>query len=240
VTMGHYRGPRRAQLGAGLGLGSRMAMSDVLDRLDELMPRRAAWLLATWRSSVAPADLETLRTSLLPLELPPEVALLLQWHDGQAEGDGLPAFLGIDSASSMASHVRDRRDLWLEDPADESWLPLLPLCWRGRAMHCLELSGLKRAVVSAGLEETQYGVVAPSLEALLDAVADLVEAGLLAERVSADRWADWHAQARPIIDSCYRRHVTDAWVVGPPWPHFSRWAAETWPPHWRELAEAPD
>lgn len=230
-------------------------MAGVLRRLDRVLPARAGWLAESWRDPVSEADLRDLRNELAPFAVPPELEAFLRWHDGQAETTWWPALLGhlpLDPSARMAQQYRECHELWLVADDGSPFLPtLLPLTWHGWGLTCLEVDPAiaSRAVVNADLDNPDYRIDYPSLEALLDVVADLAEADLLGEPIT-EPWTPFYRAATPIVNACVRRHADRAWGYAdidwsepshgdgrqPPAPSFYKILSDGWPDHWKRHA----
>jgi hypothetical protein len=223
-------------------------VEEVLARLDEVLPLHASWLAESLRPPVTETDLEALRSAVAPYDLPPEVVTMLRWHDGQAEEAWWPSFLGylpFDRAEWLARHHTARRSLYLDDVDDSNPFPpnLLPLTWHSWSLYCLELSNdVTRGVVDATLD-SDLSIVLPSLAALLEATADLAEAGLITNHVDIDAWPNFYKRAVPIVQATCERHSAGSWAFagwtrGDSWPTLSR-SGDAWPSHWTRDAISP-
>jgi cell wall assembly regulator SMI1 len=207
--------------------GGAREIDAVLERLSVVLPERAPALWESLRAPASLADLDALRQAVDPFELPHDVVTLLRWHDGQGKAPVWPPWWPsiscgpLLSAARAAEHytrLRDETEDWQWNPL---WLPVAHEGWNQAGVEMTpDRSGV---VVDASFGNAGVNVVAPSLAAMLDAAADMIEAGLPLEQPSDH---DEVRRRAALIDA------RDDWVA---WPYDRVITHEVagWPPHWR-------
>jgi hypothetical protein len=205
----------------------------VLDRLSRVLPERAPGLWESLRSPVTGADLDALRRAIEPYELPHEVVAMLCWADGQDDRRGWPPWWPTVSCGPLLSAARivEMYRFLLDETEDWQWTPLwLPVAHDGWNQAGVEMTvDRPGAVVDASFGNAAVNVVAPSLAAMLDATADMIDAGVSLEQ---PRDHDDVRRRAALIDT------RDDWVT---WPYDRIIAYEVaaWPPHWRAAIGLP-
>lgn len=168
---------------AWLPVAVRVAIESVLERFDRMTRSgRAERLLAGRRPPATDAELDELRAAVDPWSLPEDVMILLRWSNGWADHTWPPAFGsgGVDPLPFLTHSYLQMRD---EPQFRHAWNPLwLPLFHESWTLGSIELLPEGQSVViHTNWGDDQVTVTAPSLAAELDAVADLLDAGLLDE-----------------------------------------------------------
>jgi hypothetical protein len=213
-------------------------MEAALTRLKRALPR-APEVMSSLREPVSDADLDKLRRAVSPNELPDDLVTLLHWADGQARTEphpwapvwpGLPDGGSLLPAAGMLERYRFRCS---DDPLDGEWpAQLLPIFGEQLSETSLELVGGRPGVVVATPLDGPMCVIAPSLAAVIDATAVLLDSG---HPLDAEQWtgeggyAGWYARREAILQEHYAGEGWDHWPHGRndmTWP-------EDWPPHWR-------
>ena len=198
----------------------------VLDRLSVVLRDRRPDLWATLRPGADEDDLESLEQAVAPFDLPSEVCAFWRWADGQEAG--APWWPSFDSGPLLPAYDAANQYTWLrERSADPRWCPLwLPLAHDGRSHVGVEIAADGAGVVVDASLPGPPRVIAPTLAALLDATADLLEAP------DAARGEDRRWRAR-------RDALLDARVEWARWP-FARTltTVQQWPPYWRHVLGA--
>jgi hypothetical protein len=195
-----------------------------LERLSAVLPKGAPELWGSLRPPVSSADLDVLRRATDPYELPDDVVTMLRWADGQEYGG--PWWPSISCGALLSAARAAEHYTWLRDATEEGqWNPLwLPVAHAGWNQAGVEMAvDRPGAVIDASFSDPDVSVVAPSLGAMLDATADMIEAGL-----SVEHPYDFDELRR-------RAELLDAredWVT---WPYDRVIASEVagWPAHWR-------
>lgn len=158
---------------------------------------------------------------------------MLRWADGQSGRRSWPSIAErgpLLSAAGCAQHyrlLREVTEVW-------QWNPLwLPIAHEGWGQAGVEMTVSPGVVLSVDWGDPDVNVVTPSLVAMLQATADMVEAGLAPDcPVDPEGHGDWLARRWLILDG------RDDWVR---WPYDRRIASDVdgWPPHWRVAAGLP-
>jgi hypothetical protein len=206
-------------------------MAAALARLDRVLP---ADVRASLRPPVLEADLDAVRRAVEPFQLPDDVVSLWRWADGQEFSARLAwPMLDCGPLSGAASAAESYR--WLCTQTGEGqWNPLwLPVA---RAEHLQ--AGVEMTVERPGVViDASFGagvaiVRAPSLAAVLDGTAQLLEAGHAFSPPPSDRFAEWRARQATILDAA------PGWER---WPYDRMIAprVDAWPRHWRAALGLP-
>jgi hypothetical protein len=200
----------------------------VLDRLDQVLPDRAPQLWQSRRPPASPADLDALRRAVDPYEVPDEVLALLRWANGQ-QGNS-PSWPSVDcgpllSATQAAEHyswLRDETEIWQWNPL---WLPVTHEGWYQAGVEMT--SDHPGAVIDGSFPDPEVRVVAPSLAAMLELPAAMLEAGVaITPPQDPAGYRRWRDERQALIDG------HDDWRA---WPYDRVIASNVdgWPPHWR-------
>jgi hypothetical protein len=213
-------------------------MEVALTRLERSL-RRAPEVMSSLREPVSDADLDELRRAVSPHELPDDLVTLLRWADGQARTEPspwAPAWPGMHDGSSllpaagMLARYRFRRS---DDPLDGEWpARLLPIFGEQLSENSIELVDGRPGVLVATPLDGPMWVIAPSLAAVIDATAVLLESG---HPLDAEQWtgeggyAGWYARREAILEAHYARESRAHWPHG----RNEMTSSEDWPPHWR-------
>jgi hypothetical protein len=213
--------PARVPDVSGAGPDS-ATMEEALERLDRLMPERAAELWTSRRPPVTDADLDRLRRAVAPYELPADLITLLRWSDG-VPGDWWPSLsVGALLGAGLAADLYER--MWKasrEDPTVGIWSRcLVPVFQEGWWQGGLEMVDDRPGVIVDGSNpDSPFTVIAPSLLAAVDVVG-----GMLALDVCLDPVAELE---RDVLMARRREWAT--------WPYDREPGRrpEGWPPHWR-------
>jgi cell wall assembly regulator SMI1 len=206
-------------------------IAETLDRLERVLPEHAPELWRSLRPPASTADLDQLRHAVDPHELPGDVLTLLRWADGQEHnGPWWPSvsagrLLGAAQAAEYYTWLLSSNDL---DAEEWLWNPLwLPIAHDGWAQAGVEMTPDRTgAVVDAGFGDPAFVVIAPSLTAMLDVTADMLEAGIPLKAPGEQPFAAWLEQRQAVID---RRMEWQAW----PYDRILGYDVDAWPPHWR-------
>lgn len=143
-------------------------------RLAATLPQRAPSLWQTLRSPVSDQDLEALKYAINPYILPAAVETWLKFADGQHSANWWPSmYTGpLLTAKEMAEFYT--AGLEFHPPG------LLPICYESHYQVSIELVESRTPVlIDTTVEFVEWMVVAPSFDAMLDAVTSLAEDGLL-------------------------------------------------------------
>jgi hypothetical protein len=208
-------------------------IEQVLDRLGGVLPERAPALWKSLRAPVGAADLDALRRTVEPYELPGEVVAMLRWADGQDPERGWQLWwpsiscgplLSAARAAEQYRFFRDKAEDWQWSPL---WLPVAHDGWNQAGVEMV--TDRPGAVIDASSHDPDVTVVAPSLAAMLDVAADLLEMGLGLEQ--------------PVDQEAFDRRAAliDARADWASWPYDRNIAEDVaaWPPHWRESIGLP-
>ena len=202
-------------------------MAEVIERLSRVLPESAPELWDSLRPPVTSADLDELRRAADPFEIPDDVVTMLRWHDGQGNSPGWPPWWPSISCGPLlsAAHAAEHYT-WLRDETEDwQWNPLwLPVAREGWNQAGVEMTADRPGVVI----DVSFGnpgviIVAASLAAMLDAAADMIEAGLPLEQPSDH---DERRRRAALIDA---RADWEAW----PYDRDIAQGVAGWPPHWR-------
>ncbi len=201
------------------------SLDEALDRLTSSLPKYAPEVWETLRPGVSDVDLEVLRETFDLYELPGEVVAFLRWADGQEQG--APWWPSIECGPLLSATRSVELYKWLCENAEEwQWCPLwLPIAHEGWYQAGIEIAPDRPGVVIDASWHGPARVLAPTLAAMLDVTADMVEAGIGVPPESSDARV-WRAQRAALIDARpeWRR-----------WPYDRAIATDVtaWPPHWR-------
>jgi hypothetical protein len=217
------------------------AVDEAIERLSSVLPRCRA-LEASLQGPVSDEDLDALRRAIAPLEIPDELVALLRWADGQPDrwndrltpaqaASRIPWWPSLNdgvllSAQRIVRLYRQNRQFDAEGMPSPA--RLLPFCGEQLSQASIEIAeGRVGVVVSTPYDDGMH-LAAPSLASVLEAAADLVEAG---HPIGDDDWPgrEWHAERLTILAARYER---DGWGN---WPYGQELGAypSSWPEPWR-------
>jgi hypothetical protein len=134
--------------------------------------------------------------------------------------------LGAARAAEHYTWLLSQNDV---DAEERLWNPLwLPIAHHGWAQTGVEMAPDRAGVIiDAGFGDPAFVIVAPSLNAMLDVTADMLEAGIpLRAPPDLEPHTLWREQRQGIID---RRVEWRAW----PYDRTIDHDVDAWPPDWR-------
>ena len=202
-------------------------MIAAIARLETLWPGRAK-ALGPRPAPVTDKDLQALADTVAPWHLPDDLVALLQWADGMTRQPWLPSLSAgpLLSAREIALQYELEADMGGDD-ALRFLLPLTHAGWWGTAVEIF--GGAPNVVMDVSTHDGEINVLAPSLASVLEATADLADAGLLDHEPGDQPGGDWESRCREISKA---RFESEGW---PHWPyHRTIGDPDGYPPHWRQ------
>lgn len=217
-------------------------MAAVLERFDRMeRTRRAGRLLAGKLAPATEQELDALRAAVQPFSVPEEVLTLLRWSNGWEDGDWPVAFAsgGINPVRNIIESYRQMCD----EPSFRSswnplWMPLFHESWTEGSVELLPAA--TSVIIHTYWTDDVLTITAPTVAAELDAVADLLDAGLLDENpdtlTAAPSMISFDRRRKEIVERTNARH---GWSR---WPHAHQLSfgkdRSDHPQHWRDAADA--
>jgi hypothetical protein len=202
-------------------------IEETLDRLTLVLRTHAPELWRMLRPAVAAADLDVLRRAVAPYELSHDLIALLTWRDGQEHG--APWWPALECGPLLRAVDAAQHYNWLRSNTElRQWCPMwVPIAHDGWNQAGLEIGSEGPGVVIDASFPDPPRVIAPSLTALLEVTADLIDSGASVPAADADA-RTWRARRDVMLAG--RREWAD-------WPH-ARTLNDVgdWPPYWRRTA----
>jgi len=217
-----------------------LSIGAALDRLSAWLERPEAQAVrASLRGPATDTDLEALRRVIAPHELPEELVAVLRWHNGQqGHEEDTPDLLPIAQGTLKGTpDIPDSYEFLTRKCEPYQWCPL----WVPIQQHRWSQSGVASVqsgpsvVIEADFGDPDQSIVSSSLAALLHAVADLAEDGMLkSAEVSGPVYRAWYKERSRLIE---KRAEEFGWEH---WPHervmVNDEEAINWPEEWRAAA----
>jgi cell wall assembly regulator SMI1 len=120
-------------------MSEKLAMPDVLERLERVLPQAAPDLWQSLRPPCAEPDLDALRNAVEPYELPEDYVQLLKWHDGQIKDS--PWWPVLDSGHLLSAQEAIEKTRRMRKACKEpwqwsdSWLAITHASWNQAAIE---------------------------------------------------------------------------------------------------------
>jgi len=217
-----------------------LSIGAALDRLSAWLERpEARAIKASLREPATDADLDDLRRLIAPHELPQELVAVLRWHNGQhGDQENTPDLLPIGQGTLKGTQdIPGSYRFLTEDFEPWQWCPL----WVPIQQHRWSQSGVANVesgpsvVIEADFGDPDQRIVSSSLAALLHAVADLAEEGMLFEPPeNGPPYQEWYRERKRLLE---KRADEVGWEH---WPHerimVNDEQAINWPDGWRSAA----
>lgn len=187
---------------------AKMTMPQVLSKLAKLLPSHEPEL---WESLQPPAtgqELELLRESVAPFQVPRDWIELLRWHNGGPWGG--PWWPILECGHLLGTTEATEHYRWLCENTEEwqwhrSWLPIAHEGWN----QCgIEGAGDERAHVVDGSFPDAARRIAPSLPALLHATCATIEASIPSRptEFSGATYDSWRASRDAVVKAAYEEY----------------------------------
>ncbi len=199
-----------------------------LDRLDAWLSstREGRTVSAGLRPPATNRDIDELRDAIDPYEVPPELAKLLRWHNGEDPRSRPPHLLPLDDGGPLlgTTEIAVAYHWLLENLETWQWNPLwVPVLKHRHQQLAVVLEG-PRVILHNDFGNAHLRVLSSSLPALMHATADIAEAGFLTDLP--------YRECRSIIDSRADQFGWDGWRYGRQIENDLN--AANWPQRWRE------
>ena len=203
---------------------SELKIEPVLARLTAILRKNAVPVWESMRPAVADADLEALARVIHPYEIPPDLEALLRWADGQA--DGAHWWPSMECGPLLSARRAAEHYSWLrENVEDWQWSAAwLPIAHEGWCQAAIELAPDGPGVIIDASWPDPAWLLAPTLAAMLEITAEMVEAGITVEAFVDAR--DWRATRNQLSDA------RPEWEICP-YPRVVSTNTADWPAHWR-------
>ena len=201
-----------------------LTIEPVLERLTSVLRAKAPQVWASLRPSATDSDLDELRRTIAPHEIPTDLAALLRWADGQA--DGAPWWPSMECGPLLNARRAAEHYTWLRENVEDwqwsaAWLPIAHEGWNQAAF---EIAAAGPGVVIDVSFPDAASLLAPTLAAMLDITADMLDAGITQEAFDDARV--WRARRAELSDQ------RPEWRLSP-YPRIVATTIADWPAHWR-------